>query len=82
MDYGPLDHHQDTCVNCGISRILRSRFNRTFGDSWSDTWTHLDSPMKIGQAKKSGDVRSWPTDFAQSWPSDLLHQIGRPAFFN
>ena len=47
VDSGLPNHHQDTCVNRDISRILRSRFNRAFGYLWSDTWTHLDSPMKI-----------------------------------
>ena len=61
MDSGPRDHYQDTCVNCGISRILRSRCNRAFDDSWSDTWMHPDSPMKIGRAKNLEDVGSWPT---------------------
>ena len=51
VDFGPPHHHQDTCKNCDLTKIVRSRFNRAFGDSWSDTWTHMDAPMKIRQTK-------------------------------
>ena len=57
VDSGPLNHHQDTCVNRDLSKILQSRFNHAFDDSCSDTWMHLDPPMKIGRAKKMRDPR-------------------------
>ena len=56
-----------------INEIQRPWFNHTFGDSWSDTWPHKDTPMKIEwpKSKRSGIriMGSWPTDFARSQPS-------------
>ena len=72
MDSGSPNLHQDNCLNHALSKILRWRFNRSFDDSWNDTWTHKDALIKIERAKKLGDVGSWPTDFAQSQPLIVL----------
>ena len=64
-----------------ISDIRLSRLNHDFGESPSNTWPRMDALIKIGRAKKLGDVGSLPIKIAQSQLSNLLHQIGQPAFF-
>ena len=81
MDSGPPDHHQDTCPNRDLIKILPSRFNHAFGDSWSDTWTHLDSPMKIRRAKNKEMWDRGPRISCTLIRQSSFKRIERPAIF-
>ena len=66
-------------VDC-LSEILRLGFNRVFDDSWSDTWLHKDSPMKIGQAIIAGSWDCGPSKSRNLSRPKFLQRIGHPAF--
>ena len=61
VDSGRPNHHQDTCLNRDLSKILWPRLNHKIGESLIDTWPHLETLIKIRWAKIHEIVGSWPT---------------------
>ena len=81
VDYGPPDHHQDTCVNRGISRILRSRFNHVISESQRDTWLHVVLRSRSDERKMRRLWDHGPLKERNRGCPTALHHIERSAIF-
>ena len=83
VDSGPLDHHQDTCANRGISRIRLSQFNHIIGETKRDTWLHRTVAINCEFDASWGDMwthrddsieigRAKNREIMESWPIAIV----------